>query len=297
MTLSNSFYPVDLRVPILEMQRVAGIISGWLMGFSISIIPRGLYWHLLGQKLYPPSWEWHQQSSSVSLLLLKAIWRLDLQWEQTAGFPLLTVWNVNKLILPWPLLSASSSEHHCPLLPIVLTKWNELKWTSVYLIDLVYQNHNQPATDDNCDWKLGKSPQINGLLQVCNIPENFTPADFMLGRAAPWRATSHKKGMCPINKPHKAKSREADLIHRRRWLRHGQQIMSLLLFYFFLLVSFRIKCRDSETRFSHWKSKLVFWTPQWPRGGRLRESSPQVSVFLPSFSLFHLPLNFFKLQK
>ena len=150
MTLSNSFYPVDLRVPILEMQRVAGIISGWLMGFSISIIPKGLYWHLLGQKLYPPSWEWHQQTSSVSLLL-KAIWRLDLQWEQTAGFPLLTVWNVNKLILPWPLLSASSSEHHCPLLPIILIKWNELKWTSVYLIDLVYQNHNQPATEDNCD--------------------------------------------------------------------------------------------------------------------------------------------------
>lgn len=81
MTLSNSFYPVDLRVPILEMQRVAGIISGWLMGFSISIIPKGLYWHLLGQKLPPPSWEWLQQTSSGSLLLFKAIWRLDLQRE------------------------------------------------------------------------------------------------------------------------------------------------------------------------------------------------------------------------
>lgn len=35
--------------------------------------------------------------------------------------------------------------------------------------------------------------------------------------------------MSPANQPHKAKCKEAGLIHKGRGLRHGQQITSLLL--------------------------------------------------------------------
>lgn len=119
MDLNKLFYPLDFRVQILEMRRLVGNISWYFDEIWY-------FDHLQRAIMISFGAKSTTSSDAKPVQQIYLFWRqfeerIFSEYKQLAS--LYWVWDVTIFILPWPLLSAHSSEHS-PL-PIFSIKWNE----------------------------------------------------------------------------------------------------------------------------------------------------------------------------